>query len=42
MGEEEIAVVKDYKYLAIGCVVDEHGHYSRMVEERGRRLEQEH
>ena len=40
VGEEELAVVKDYKYL--GCVVDERSHYSRMVEERGRRLEQEH
>jgi len=32
--EEEIAVVKEYKYF--GCVVDEHGHHRRMVEERAK------
>ena len=31
-GEEEIAIVEDYKYL--GCVVDEHGRCRGMVEER--------
>ena len=32
VGEEEIAIVEEYKYL--GCVVDEHGRCRRMVEER--------
>ena len=31
-GEEEIAVVEEYKYL--GCVVDEHGQCRSMVKER--------
>ena len=31
MGEQEIAVVNKHIYL--GCVVDEHGHCRRMVEE---------
>ena len=34
MGEEEIAVVEEYKYL--GCIVDEHGRCRRMVEERAK------
>ena len=34
VGEEEIAVVEEYKYL--GCVVDEHGQCRRMVEERAK------
>ena len=34
VGEEEIAVVKEYKYL--GCVVDEHGQCRSMVKERAK------
>ena len=33
-GEEEIAIVEEYKYL--GCVVDEHGQCRRTVEERAK------
>ena len=32
MGEEEFAIVEEYKYF--GCIVDEHGQCRRMVEER--------
>ena len=32
VGEEEIAIVEEYKYL--GCVVDEHGQCRQMFEER--------
>ena len=34
VGEEEIAMVEEYKYL--GCVVSEHGRCRRMVEERAK------
>ena len=34
MGEEEIAVVEEYKYL--GCVVDEHGQCRSMAKERAK------
>ena len=34
VGEEEIAIAEEYKYL--GCVVDEHGQCRRMVEERAK------
>ena len=34
VGEEEIAIVEEYKNL--GCVVDEHGRCRRMVEERAK------
>ena len=34
VGEVEIAIVEEYKYL--GCVVDEHGRCRRMVEERAK------
>ena len=34
VGEEEIAIVEEYKYL--GCVVDERGRFRRMVEERAK------
>ena len=34
MGEEEIAVVEEHKYL--GCIVDEHGQCRRMGEERAK------
>ena len=34
VGEEEIALVEEYKYL--GCVVHEHGRCRRMVEERAK------
>ena len=34
VGEEEIAIVKEYKYL--GCVVNEHERCRRMVEERAK------
>ncbi len=34
VGEEEIAVVEEYKYL--GCVVDEHGQCRSMVKERAK------
>ena len=34
VGEEEISIVEEYKYL--GCVVDEHERCKRMVEERAK------
>ena len=34
VGEEEIAIVEEYKHL--GFVVDEHGRCRRMVEERAK------
>ena len=34
VGEEQIAVVEEYKYL--GCVVDEHGQCRSMVKERAK------